>query len=66
MSRQDQDLWQLAVKQSIHSSPPITPAQWLAQRDERRDNPTQLSLWADVAAARLAAAVADGAGEFSA
>jgi hypothetical protein len=63
ISRQDQDLWQLAVKQGIHSGPPITPAQWLAERDQRRDTPTQLTLWADVAAARLAAAVAatDGA-----
>jgi hypothetical protein len=68
MARQDQDLWQLAVKQGIHSGPPITPAQWLAERDQRRDTPTTTTLWADVAAARLAAAVAatDGPGELSA
>jgi hypothetical protein len=67
LSATDRDLWQLAVKQGIHSGPPITPAQWLAQRDQRRDAPTSTSLWADVAAARLAAAVAatDGPGELS-
>jgi hypothetical protein len=55
MTMMERDLWQTYVRQSIHHDTPQTPAQWLAARGAKMSVPSLQALWADVAAARVAA-----------
>ena len=47
--------WSSHIRQSIHTAAPITPEQWLRERQHRQQQPTAAQLWAEVAALRSAA-----------
>ena len=55
MTMMERDAWQTHVRQTIHHDAPQTPAQFLQARGARMSVPSLQSLWADVAAARVAA-----------
>ena len=42
LTREEIGLWETHVRQTIHTKPPITPSEWLAQRE--RQTPRQLGL----------------------
>ncbi len=55
MTAMERDGWQTHVRQTIHHDTPMTPAQFLQARGAKMSVPSLQSLWADVAAARVAA-----------
>jgi hypothetical protein len=55
MTMMERDMWMTHVRQTIHHDAPQTPAQFLQARGARMSVPSLQSLWADVAAARVAA-----------
>jgi len=55
MTMMERDMWMTHVRQSIHHDTPQTPAQFLQARGASMAVPTLQALWADVAAARVAA-----------
>ncbi len=59
MTMMERDGWMTHVRQTIHHDTPPTPAQWLAARAQVRSVPSLQALWADVAAARVAAQAQD-------
>ncbi len=64
MTAIERDGWMTHVRQTIHSDTPMTPQQYLQARAQVRSVPSLQSLWADVAAARVAAqAQAQDAGD---
>jgi hypothetical protein len=58
MTMMERDLWQTHVRQVIHHDIPPTPAQWLAARAKVRSVASIQQAWNDLAAARVAARVA--------
>jgi hypothetical protein len=64
MTAIERDGWQTHVRQTIHHDTPQTPAQYIQARGAKMSVPSLQSLWADVAAARVAAqAQAQDAGD---
>jgi hypothetical protein len=55
MTAMERDGWMTHVRQTIHHDTPMTPAQFLQARGAKMAVPTLQALWADVAAARVAA-----------
>lgn len=53
LTREQRSLWELHVKQAIHTDTPITPYQWLQAQEAKRSSPTPNQPWADLLAHRL-------------
>jgi hypothetical protein len=63
MTAMERDGWMTHVRQSIHHDTPQTPAEWLAARAQVRSVPSLQQAWNDLAAARVAQAQAQDAGD---
>ncbi len=59
MTAIERDGWMTHVRQTIHHDTPMTPAQYIQARGAKMSVPSLQSLWADVAAARVAAQAQD-------
>ncbi len=63
MTAMERDGWMTHVRQTIHHDTPQTPAQYIQARGAKMSVPSLQSLWADLAAARVAQAQAQDAGD---
>lgn len=52
LTLEQRSLWELHVKQTIHTATPITPYQWLQVQEAKRSSPKPNQAWADLLAHR--------------
>jgi hypothetical protein len=48
LTREEIDLWQIHIRQTIHHQPPVIPNEWLAERQKQTPRQLGLELWNEV------------------